>query len=165
VEIGITNSGWLGDPSFLPVLKDRLQNDVDVKIFFLDPTCHAAETRALEDSPRPTIATIQKSIQVLWEFRNGLSSPIQQRLHVFVYTCTPSSGTTWVDNFMIVTHYLPGCQNVTSPSLVAKPVRIQEEETDLYQVYSINAIAIEKRFSIELNDANISRYCPPPSGP
>src|SRR5579864_5109594 len=34
VEIGISNSGWLGDPDFLSVLEDRLRKKVEVKMFF-----------------------------------------------------------------------------------------------------------------------------------
>jgi hypothetical protein len=162
VEVGISNSGWLGDPDFFPVLKDKLEHEVEVKIFFLDPRCQAAATRAREDSPRATIVTIERSIATLWEFRCQLSGAVRNRLRVLVYTCTPSSGTTWVDDFMIVTHYIPGYQNATSPAFVAKPVRIQLEETNLYQIYSANVRTIENKYSTELTDVNIQQYLPKP---
>lgn len=161
VEIGISNSGWLGDPDFLSVLEHKLIKKVEVKMFFLDPRSEAAKIRANEDSPRETITTIKRSVRKLWDFRRGLQDVQRNRIKVYVYSCTPSSGTTWVDDFMLVTHYLPGYQNRTSPVLLAKPVATQEDEKDLYQIYSSNAEKIEESAEL-VNDENIEQICGEP---
>jgi hypothetical protein len=158
VEIGISNSGWLGDPDFLSVLEHKLSKKVEVKMFFLDPRSSAAEIRAREDTPRPTIPTIRRSMRELWNFRAGLQENQRNLMKVYVYSCTPSSGTTWVDDFMWVTHYLPGYQNRTSPVLLAKPVATQEGEKDLYQIYSSNAEKIQETAE-EVTDQNIDDIC------
>src|SRR5207253_8409706 len=99
---------------------------VEMTILFLDPKGNAVITLEKEDGRRNTAETIRSSIRVVWkEIRSELDgeSEAQGLLKLYVYDATPSSGVTWVDDsFMVVTHYLAGFANVTSPALIVKPV-------------------------------------------
>jgi hypothetical protein len=161
VLLGIANNNWCRDGDFEPALFDRLRSKVDVEIFFLDPTSQEVVTRGKEDEGRNTEETIRKSIQMVWGLREKLASDsqLQQRLKLYVYGATPSSGMTWVDSIMIVTHYLAGFANVTSPALIAKPVQNSPGERDLYSTYAENLERIRDRATL-LSNENIEKYIP-----
>jgi hypothetical protein len=128
-------------------------------MFFLDPTKPAAETRAREDKGRDTRRTISESIQFVWALRSNLEGPLKERLKLYVYEATPSCGVVWIDSFMVVTHYLPGSANVTSPSLLVRPVSGASGRPDLYEVYARNVKTIETpQFSTPLTEENVNSY-------
>jgi hypothetical protein len=126
--VGIANEKWCEDEDFPAALEDRLRNEVEVKIFFLDPNCDAARTRAKEDAVRDTLQAIRRSITFMWNYRSRLDESIKERLTLRVYTATPSLGVTWFDTSMIVTHYVAGSANVTSPALMVRPSFRAKEE-------------------------------------
>ena len=106
--LGVAHGEWRNDEKFGPALINCLRRkDVEVKILFLNPNSGLAAARAREEQ-RDTPATIRESIRLIWSIRNGLALNLRQRLRLYVYDSTPSSGATWVDDFMIVTHYLAG---------------------------------------------------------
>lgn len=157
-EIGISNNGWCRDHAFPEAVKHRLRQGVTVKMFFLNPMTELARVRATEDTGRNTIQTIKISIKRMWDIRESIEEEaIKQNFHLFVYAQTPSFGATWIDDFMIVTHYLPGFANLTSPALLVKPVSTTEEVTDLYRVYADNCKMIEQA-AIEITTENIAQY-------
>src|SRR5581483_5361510 len=161
VLLGIANNNWCRDGDFEPALFDRLRSKVEVQIFFLDPTSQEVVTRGKEDEGRNTEETIRKSIAVLWGLKQKLNTDAdaQRRLKLYVYDATPSCGMTWVDSIMIVTHYLAGFANVTSPALIAKPVQSSPGERDLYSTYAENLERIRSR-AVLLADENIKKYLP-----
>jgi len=146
---------WRNDEKFGPALINCLRRkDVEVKILFLNPNSGLAAARAREEQ-RDTPATIRESIRLIWSIRNGLALNLRQRLRLYVYDSTPSSGATWVDDFMIVTHYLAGYPNRTSPAF-----RVEDLGPDsLFGIFKMNIERIcEKESTIEIHERNIGQY-------
>ena len=99
----------------------------------------------------------------MWSIRKELEGEkkAQDRFEMRVYDATPSSGMTWVDDsFMVVTHYLAGFANVTSPALFVKPAQINPGERDLYRTYEENANKLLARSTL-IKLENCERYLPP----
>jgi hypothetical protein len=160
VLLGIAHGNWCRDGEFEGALVERLSNNVKVKIFFLAPNGHAADQRTREDTGRDTKQTIQTSIRILWKIRQDLRADLREHLQLYVYEATPSLGVTWIDDFMISTHYLAGSSNVTSPSLLMEPGRLSSGQQDLYGIYAKNVQSIEVHFSTLITDQNIGEYAP-----
>jgi hypothetical protein len=155
--LGIAHGGWLDDGRFLPALEDRLNCGVKVKILFLDPNCESAKLRKREEG-RDTEDEIRKSIKKIWEFQQGLQPSVKDRLRIYVYDATASCGLTWIDNYMIITHYLAGKPDVTSPAIRVQPAQVGTG--GLYDVYAENVENMEQRYTIEIDDRNIERFVP-----
>ena len=160
ILLGIAHSGWRRDPDFRSALFDRLGSGVQVKVFFLDPTSSAAEFRNREDETRNTEREIRETIGFVWEFRAKLDKEHQKRLLLYVYNATPSCGLTWVDSFMVATHYLAGFANVSSPALLLKPVGSPQGSRSLYDIYAENLQKLESQSSTEIKEENIGNYIP-----
>jgi hypothetical protein len=159
--LGIAHGNWRRDPAFPGSLEDRLRNKVYVKLFFLDPGSEAAQVRAREDKTRDTVQTIRNSIKFLWDLRNSLlerEPDLTERLKLYVYNATPSSGMTWIDDFMVVTHYLSGFANVVSPAFLVEPVKPKSAGQSLFGIYAENLRKIEERSSTEINEGNVNQY-------
>lgn len=166
VLLGIANNNWCGDGDFEPSLLKAVRSGVEMKILFLSPLGNAVKTRANEDNRRDLAPVIRSSIRFVWEhIRSKLDKEpdAQNLLQVYVYDATPSSGMTWIDDrFMVVTHYLAGFANVTSPALIVKPVQDDPDARDLYRTYEENAEEILKsKHCILLTPDNIHDYLPP----
>ena len=165
VLLGTANNNWCRDPDFKSALLERLRAGVVVKVLFLDPDPEgkAIKTRSKEDKGRNTEKAIRESIQLMWEIRKELidEPKAQGRLELRVYDKTPSSGMTWVDDrFMIVTHYLAGFANLTSPALRVRPVETRPGYRDLYRTYEENATELLKSSTL-ISDENVQRFLPP----
>jgi hypothetical protein len=160
--MGVAHGKWCEDERFIPALRDRLENGVWVKILFLDPNSSAAERRALEEARRKkgrnTQDAIRSSIKYLWDFRQTLEAGVRERLRLYVYDATPSCGLTWMDDHMIVTHYLAGLPDLTSPAVDLKPAQIGTG--GLFDVYARNVEKIENGMSTELDERNIAQFLP-----
>lgn len=161
VLVGIAHGNWCRDSDFEGALTERLHNNVDVKIFFLRPDGAAASLRAKEDRGRDTVHQIKTSIGLIWNIRRTLSPQLAKLLSLFVYEATPSMGVTWIDEFMIATHYLAGSENVTSPALLLEPSRFGEGHEHLYGIYARNVQIIETQFSEPITEENIGNYTLP----
>jgi len=165
--MGIAHGEWCKDQRFPGYLKDRLQGGVRVKMLFLDPTKEAAELREQEEERQKirdisTRDAIRQSIKFMWDFRKELGAVERNRLRFYVYNATPSCGLTLVDDFMIVTHYLAGLPNRTSPALLVRPPQVGMEKS-LYAIYLENVNNVEA-LSIELDERNIERFLPQGTG-
>jgi uncharacterized protein DUF5919 len=160
--IGTSHSKWCTDAEFRDALEDRLRNDVNVAIFFLDPTKTAAKVRAKEEAGgRNTLSEITNAIRVLWTIRSELQPAPQSKLKLYVYEATPSMGVTWIDDkFMVVSHILAGSLNVTSPCLLLEPGRYHSEDKGLYETYARNVQSIQHEYSTEITEHNIHNYVP-----
>ncbi len=160
--LGIAHGKWCEDERFRPTLHERLNHAVMFKMFFLDPDSPAAELRAAEEKRQPkgrdTRDAIRKSIKKMWEFRQSLDAGLRDRIRLYVYTATPSCGLMWVDQTMVVTHYLPGLPDVTSPALLITPPQ-GGIEGSLYNIYARNVEKMEN-FSILINEGNIHQFLP-----
>jgi hypothetical protein len=154
--LGVAHSEWRKDDKFKPALTRCLdRRGVEVHILFLDPNSRLAEARANEEQ-RDTPGTIKTSIRIVWnEVRAELRPELRNRLHLYVYDSTPSSGASWFDDFMIVTHYLAGYPNRTSPAF-----RVQDLGPDsLFDVFKMNIERIkEKPSTVEITEENLARY-------
>jgi hypothetical protein len=161
VLLGTSHSKWCTDPDFRSALEERLRNNVDVSILFLNPNRTAAKVRASEEEGRNTILEIKTAIRILWMIRVDLSPDVQRRLKLYVYEATPSMGVTWIDDrFMVASHIMAGSMNVTSPCLLLEPGRYDSEHQNLYGTYARNVKSIEDKFSTEIIDANVHEYLP-----
>jgi len=140
--LGIAHGEWCNDARFPGAVKHCLEHGVRIKILFLNPNCELAQLRAREEKNRNTIDAIRKSIEFVWGLRKDLAAGIRNRLEVHVYDAMPSCGLTWVDEFMIVTHYLAGQSNRTAPALRVIPPYIGIGSS-LYNMYAENLEAIE----------------------
>lgn len=157
VLLGIAHNNWCRDPGFEEVLLDRLRHGVVFEILFLDPASPLAEARAREDKPRDTVRTIRESIRFMWELRERIEEQTRKGLKLYVYDATPSCGTLWVDGFMVVTHYVAGLANVTSPALLLRPAESSGRQ-DLYALYQGNVTAIKNQWSTEITAENVGKY-------
>jgi hypothetical protein len=154
--LGVAHGEWRNDERFEPALrKCFLRENVEVHILFLDPNSRLAEARAQEEQ-RDTPATIRESIRIMSEMRDRLGAPLRERLHLYVYDSTPSSGATWVDDFMIVTHYLAGYPNRTSPAFRVVDLG---QDGSLFSVFKMNIEKIlEKESTVEITEANVGEF-------
>ncbi len=154
--LGVAHGEWRNDDRFEPALQHCLEKgDVNVHILFLDPNSDLAKARAKEEQ-RDTPATIRTSIRIIWkEIRTRLDPEARDRLHLYVYDSTPSSGATWVDDFMIVTHYLAGYPNRTSPAFRVEDLGAES----LFGVFKTNIERIKQRSStVEITEQNVANY-------
>lgn len=162
VLLGIAHGKWCDDRRFHPTLHDRLNHGLMFKMFFLDPGSTAAELRAIEELRQPngrdTREAIRKSIKKMWDFRQGLDAGLKDRLRLYVYTATPSCGLMWIDQSMVVTHYLPGLPDVTSPALLITPPQ-GGIEGSLYNIYARNVEKMEN-FSTLIDEGNVHEFLP-----
>jgi hypothetical protein len=157
--LGIAHGKWCDDQRFRPTLHERLNHGLMFKMFFLDPESPAADLRAIEEmrqNGRDTRDAIRKSIKAMWEFRQGLDAGLKDQLRLYVYTATPSCGLMWIDQTMVVTHYLPALPDVTSPALLITPPQ-GGIEGSLYNIYARN---VEKMESTFIDEGNIHRFLP-----
>ncbi len=160
VLLGTSHSKWCSDAEFRGALEERLRNNVDVKIFFLDPRTPAAALRAREeDIGRKTIEVIKSSIDILGRIRADLPPELQRRLKLYAYVATPSMGVTWIDEkLMVVSHILAGSMNVTSPCMILEPGRFRSDGQSLYETYARNVKSIEDQLSTAITDNNIDAF-------
>lgn len=158
ILLGQAHGEWCEDERFKPTLIERLRAGVQVKIFFLDPHGSGAALRDKEDSlgQRDIKRRIRGSIRTVWDIVQGLENPAKDRLTIYVYDATPSLGLTWIDGWMLVTHYLAGFLNLTSPAL---KVESRPDPRCLYAVYEENVKNItDEKFSTLLTENNINHY-------
>ena len=155
--LGQAHGEWCNDPGFKPALTDRLRAGVRVDIFFLEPTGKAVESRKQEDSQgsRDTVARIERAIHIMWSIREELDPAISERLTLYVYDATPSVGVTWIDNSMLITHYLAGSVNLTSPALLVEP---RPGSKSVYSVYEENVKRIRENFSKKITRDNVNSF-------
>ena len=160
VLLGIAHGGWCKDPRFLPTLKERLNHGLYFEMFFLDPDSRAAELRAAEEKKqrngRDTKEEIRQSIRKMWAFRLGLEAGLTDRFMVCVYTATPSCGLMWIDQTMLVTHYLAGLPDETSPAILLTPPE-SGIEGSLYNTYAKNLAEIRKTSTL-IVDGNVNSF-------
>lgn len=150
---------WCYDPGFRPALVDRLTNRVQIEMFFLNPEGLALRLRQTEDSigERNTKERIQRSLREVWRIRSSLEPSVRGYLKLYVYDATPSLGVTWIDDVMLVTHYLASRTNRTSPAL---EVELRPGSDNLYAVYAQNVDGIRAHFSKEITNDNIESFAP-----
>jgi len=160
VLFGVAHRGWCQDKRFEPALKERLKHGVAFRILFLDPCCKAAEVRAREEEgTRNTQEKIRKSIEDMWRIRESLAESQKPQLRIIVYNATPSCGLTWVDQQMLVTHYLAGLPDETSPALLLTRPQVGMERS-LYDVYADNLEKIIEKKCRFVDENNVSEFLP-----
>jgi hypothetical protein len=154
--LGQAHGEWIRDDRFESALVGRLVAGIQIQILFLDPTTEAAETREKEDRQNKELkARIKESIGKLWKIRERLPEAARARLSVYAYTATPSLGVTWIDDWMLVTHYLAGFNNLTSPAL---KVESSPNPTSPYAIYAKNVDRIRDFHSEMVTQENIDNF-------
>lgn len=163
VLFGIAHGGWCQDKRFASALKDRLNHGVTFRVLFLNPISTAAGIRAREEKSknthRNTQEKIKESIRDMWNIRDSLTAGQKGQLRLFVYDATASCGLTWVDQQMLVTHYLAGLPDVTSPALLLTRPHVGMERS-LYDVYADNVEEMIQRMSKPIDESNIREFLP-----
>ena len=156
ILLGQAHGEWIRDDRFEPALVSRLIAGVQVQIFFLRPTTSEADVRQREDQQKlDTKKRIRDSMRALWEIRSRLNDAAKDRLTIYTYDATPSLGVTWVDDWMLVTHYLAGFNNLTAPAL---RVESSPKPRSPYAVYAKNVDRIREKFSEIVTEENVSDY-------
>jgi hypothetical protein len=150
ILLGQANGEWTRDDRFEPALVSRLIAGVQVEIFFLSPNSPAAKVRQKEDQQKlNTEKRITESITTLLQIRDRLTATARDRLTIRTYDAMPSLGVTWIDDWMLVTHYLAGFNNLTSPAL---RVESNPNPRSPYAVYAKNVDRIRDKFSEKVTD-------------
>jgi hypothetical protein len=156
ILLGQAHGEWIRDDRFEPAFVGRLIAGIRIEIFFLNPNTPEADVREKEDRQKQhTKERIRDSIRELWKIRGRLNETAKSRLKIYTYDATPSLGVTWMDDWMLVTHYLAGFSNLTAPAL---RVESSPNPRSPYAVYARNVDQIRDNFSTEVTDANISEY-------
>jgi hypothetical protein len=156
ILLGQAHGEWIRDDRFEPAFVGRLIAGIRIEIFFLNPNTSEADVREKEDRQKQrTKARIKDSIRELWKIRSRLNETAKSRLKIYTYDATPSLGVTWIDDWMLVTHYLAGFSNLTAPAL---RVESSPNPRSPYAVYARNVDQIRDHFSMEVSDDNISKY-------
>lgn len=162
ILLGIAHGGWCKDKRFTPTLEERINHGLLFKMYFLDPNSKAAELRAEEEkrqrNSRDTKNEIMLSIAKMRDFRQKLDPALRDRLLLYVYTATPSCGLMWIDQTMLVTHYLAGLPDETSPALRLTPPE-SGIEGSLYSTYAKNLEEIDKTSTI-IAEQNAHEFLP-----
>jgi hypothetical protein len=157
VLFGIAHGGWCDDGRFESALKERVSHGVSFRILFLDPNSKSAEIRAKEEK-RDTKKKIRESIKKMWDIREAIPPGQKEQVRIFVYDATASCGLTWIDQQMLVTHYLAGLPDETSPALLLVRPAVGMERS-LYDVYADNLEKIVQR-SRPIDENNIKEFLP-----
>ncbi len=156
ILLGQAHGEWIRDDRFEPALISRLSEGIQIQIFFLDPTKSEADVREREDLQKlETRRRTKNSIRALWAIRDRLNDAEKKRLTIYTYDATPTVGVTWIDDWMLVTHYLAGFNNLTSPALRVEP---SSDPKCPYDVYAKNVSQIRERFSKEVTEENVRSY-------
>lgn len=95
---------------------------VDVEFLFLNPDGEFCGRRGQEEQ-RDTARDALVSIDRFWALRESLPAKHRRQLVLREYDVTPSCGITWVDDTVLVTHYLAGRNNLGSPGLLLRSGR------------------------------------------
>ena len=156
ILLGQAHGEWIRDDRFESALAGRLSAGIRVEIFFLDQPRPEADVREREDRQKlDTKRRIKNSIEALWAIRARLNPAARERLTIYTYDATPTAGVTWIDDWMLVTHYLAGFNNLTAPAL---RVKLSADPRCPYAVYSKNVDQIREKFSTEVTEENVSTY-------
>lgn len=154
ILLGVAHGEWRRDDKFLPALNTCLAQGVKVKMLFLDPTSELAGIRAREEQ-RDTPRIIGESIRIIWEMRTEIDERFRDNLILYVYNATPSSGTTWVDSRMVITHYLAGYPNRTSPAFLVEDVG----GDSLFAIYQRNLDRlVQAETTVRITEENVAAY-------
>jgi hypothetical protein len=151
--LGTANHGYWHDEQTRQdttrTLTDAIvKRSVDVEFLFLKPDGDLCKRRGQEEQ-RDTMKDTLVSIDRFWTLREELPEAHRSRLVLKEYDVTPSCGITWVDDTMLVTHYLAGRNNLGSPGLLlrsggpsmdtlVRPVGGEEAVAPLTDVYVRN---------------------------
>lgn len=127
--LGAANHGYWHDEQTRNDTKRTLydaivKRKVEVEFLFLKADGDLCLQRGREEQ-RNTVKDTLVSIRQFWEFRESLPDEDRDRLALKEYDSIPSCGITWVDDSLLVTHYLAGRNNLGSPGLLltsGKPV-------------------------------------------
>jgi hypothetical protein len=125
--LGTANHGYWHDEQTrqdtTKTLTDAIvKRNVDVEFLFLNPDGEFCKRRGTEEQ-RDTVRDALASIDRFWTLKESLPAKHRGRLVLREYDVTPSCGITWVDDTVLVTHYLAGRNNLGSPGLLLRSGR------------------------------------------
>ena len=148
--LGVANHGYLHSESskqrYGGLFQSAARRDVEVELLWLKPDSILAAIRD-EEEGRASRADAIKSMRWFWELRGELDPAHQNNFSLKEYELTPTCGITWIDDEIVVTHYLAKKLNLHAPGLIittrpgwwpwARPA-VFGRETDLGRKYSDN---------------------------
>lgn len=118
--LGVANHGYIrpeNEEDSRLALDAAVERGVDIEVLWLDPLSDIAAAREREEGSRETRRDAISSIEWFWTRRNR-SEKSKKHLRLYTYKALPTSGITWKDNYLIITHYLVGSLNQNAPGLV-----------------------------------------------
>lgn len=166
--LGVANHGYVTKSDGVvksnekEALKKLIEKGVTVTILWLDPMSELARIRD-EEEKRGTRTDAIKSILAFHKFRESLVNKNKKNLILKIYNATPTCGLTWVDESMVVTHYLSHTSNQSSPGFVLTNSRIDRllsrltrdnGHAALYKMYGDNLNEIS-RCSLSVDDGTL----------
>lgn len=120
--LGVANHGFIKNvptqEHFEGLFKGALSrhDHLTIKVLWLDPRSELARQRQAEEK-RNTRRDILESIDWFYRIKQSIPAPQAKRMHLKLYTETPTCGITWCDDSVIVTHYQAGVLNFEAPGM------------------------------------------------
>jgi hypothetical protein len=120
--LGVANHGYMNTPGVKETSDKEfraalIQRKVAVDLMWLDPCSQHASDREREEGRRVRQDTVE-SIEFFYALRQQLPDEARSRLTLLVHESTPTCGITWVDDTVVVAHYLAGALNLEAPGLI-----------------------------------------------
>ena len=161
ILLGTSLSGYsVHDRASFQRVVMALVGSVIFRLLLLDPDSPAADIREDEEERlgEHTKLRIWTSIEALLDLRAEIPLDKRAKFELYVYRDIPTFALSWVDGYMIVTHYLPGIKNANSPAYALWDLHpFKEKEGQLYHMFEENMGEIMKRAKA-INDANEREY-------
>lgn len=116
------------------MVKEKTAGRIDFKIYLVNPEYARNRQEDLKriGELRDLKRDIETSKQMFIELKKSLDKASQEHFEVYYYDAMPSYSVTLVDDFMIVTHYVPGFRNEEMPAFGLSRLPFQE---GLFWVY------------------------------
>lgn len=121
--LGGSNHGYIGRDgamwatTYQQTFKALVDRGVHVEVLWNDPTKAAAEASEREERRRARADAVE-SMEHFLALKESLPERVRDQLVLREYDDPPSCGLVWIDDKLVVSHYLPGRPHFESPGLV-----------------------------------------------
>ncbi len=163
--LGVANHGFVRtatatEETTAAITRLMSRKDTNMTVLWLNPESAEARQREKQEG-RATRRDTTYSIKAFWDIREALAE--RDRLHLLVYTTTPTIGVNWSDDELIITHYLEVQPNLRSPGLVLTTARRRVRGTVDQDARALTALYVENYNEIrakatEIDAATITTF-------
>jgi hypothetical protein len=160
VLVGTSLSGYsVHDRAAFERAVRQLISTVKFTLLLLDPESPAADIREEEEERlgEHTKLRTWTSIEALLKLREALGEA-KTKFEIRLYSDLPTFALSWIDGYMIVTHYLPGIKNANCPAYALWDLHpFKANEGQLYYMFAENVDQIKERTKL-IADGNRQEY-------